>query len=225
MVGIYKFITVQGEVYVGCSSDIKKRIKVHSYTHEIDTFEIIEECSKSQLLQREKHWIKHYDSYHNGINGNIGGGGTVTHSTETKHKISVARKGWIPSIERGKKIGKKLKGTHHTEETKRKISKSNIGVTRHKGRISPNKGNTYTKKVRDKISNSRKGIIFSEAQKTLMSKNQWKIRKCNQLDTEGKFIKEWSSVTKAKNNLGGDINACLRGKQKTAGGFKWEYVS
>ena len=224
MVGIYKFITIQGEIYVGYSTNINKRMKFHSYKHEIDTFEVLEECEKSQLLQREQHWIKHYDSYNNGLNSNKGGGGTITHTTETKELISNARKGWKPSIARGLQIGMKLKGTHHSKETKNKISESNKGISRGKGRTSPNKGNKYNEEARKKISIGRKGIVFSQEQKNLMSKNQWKIRKINQLDLDGNFIQQWNSITSAKSHIGGDINSCLRKKQKTAGGFKWEYV-
>ena len=225
MIGIYKITTLKGETYIGCSSQIEHRIKNHHLADKIGMWEVIEECEKDQLLQREQHWIKHYDSYNNGLNGNKGGGGTITHTDETKNLISKARKGWEPSIERGIKIGNKIKGKHHSEETKRKISNSNIGKPKGtKGRESPNKGNKYSKEVCNKISSSRKGITFSQEQKDLMSKNQWKIRKCIQLDLEGNFIKEWDSVTIAKNEIGGDISACLRKRKKTAGGFKWEYV-
>jgi len=55
-------------------------------------------------------------------------------------------------------------------------------------------------------------------------KNTWHHIKINQLDLEGNFIKKWDSVTLAKNEIRGDISACLRKRQKTAGGFKWEYA-
>jgi hypothetical protein len=46
-----------------------------------------------------------------------------------------------------------------------------------------------------------------------------------QYDLNGNFIKEWSSITKArlKTNIN-KIDKVARGEGKTAGGFKWEYV-
>jgi hypothetical protein len=43
-----------------------------------------------------------------------------------------------------------------------------------------------------------------------------------QYDTQGNFIKEWPSIEEAKRQIGGDIQACCKGKQKTAGGFIWK---
>lgn len=48
-----------------------------------------------------------------------------------------------------------------------------------------------------------------------------------QFDLEGNFIKEWPSLTKASEKLNIsiiNICSCCRGKQKSAGGFKWKYV-
>lgn len=44
-----------------------------------------------------------------------------------------------------------------------------------------------------------------------------------QYDLEDNFIKEWSSLKEAKINFKGDIGACCREKQNTAGGFKWKF--
>ena len=45
-----------------------------------------------------------------------------------------------------------------------------------------------------------------------------------QYDLEGNFIREWEAITKAKQWLiKGDIDGCLSGKQKTAGGYIWKY--
>jgi len=44
-----------------------------------------------------------------------------------------------------------------------------------------------------------------------------------QYNLEGNFIKEWPSTSSAKTYHNGDIIACLKNKQKTAGGFKWVY--
>ena len=45
----------------------------------VDNFEIeeIEQCEKDQLNDREKYWIKYYDSYENGYNLTRGGDGNV----------------------------------------------------------------------------------------------------------------------------------------------------
>lgn len=47
-----------------------------------------------------------------------------------------------------------------------------------------------------------------------------------QLDLNGRFIKEWNSLTEADKGTGipfKNISACCRKKRQTAGGFKWMY--
>ena len=117
----------------------------------------------------------------------------------------------------------KLKGKSQSEAHKKAISEGNMGITRGKGRISPNKNNKYSKEVCEKISNSRKGIVFSLSQKELMSKNQWKIRSINQYDLDGNFIRSWDSITSAKKVVKGYIDGVLSGRQKQSGGFIWKY--
>lgn len=46
------------------------------------TFEIIEECDKQSLNEREIYWIEYYDSFHNGYNMTIGG--TACNGTNDK---------------------------------------------------------------------------------------------------------------------------------------------
>ena len=53
------------------------------------------------------------------------------------------------------------------------------------------------------------------------------VRKVNQFDIDGNFIKEWGSITEASKAMGANISAiwrCAKGKVKTSCGFKWEYV-
>ena len=48
-----------------------------------------------------------------------------------------------------------------------------------------------------------------------------------QLDLEGNFIKKWDSITEASLKCGKyvqNISDVCRGKRKTCGGFKWEYL-
>lgn len=79
MVGIYKYTNKQNnKVYIGRSTDITKRKwahlnqpspysyfdqELHKLGEEAFTFEVIEECEPQELQEREKYWIKYYESY------------------------------------------------------------------------------------------------------------------------------------------------------------------
>lgn len=87
--GIYKITRLKtGQVYIGKSTDVKKRWTEHCKTtynvgtiaHSIlhttmkkdgidgFTFELLEKVSKDQLTEREKYWIEFYDSKKLGLN-------------------------------------------------------------------------------------------------------------------------------------------------------------
>ena len=133
MIGIYKITNlVNGKVYVGQSIDIEKRWMEHKYSHTrlsligralhkygIDSFsfEVVCECDKSELNDKEQEYIAKYDCMHpNGYNLKSGGGQCVVYSEESKRKMSESQKlhtGW-----------------HHTEETKKKIGDAHRGRKR-----------------------------------------------------------------------------------------------
>lgn len=102
MIGIYKIENlINGKIYIGQSIDIKDRFSSHKripssseeikkhyplyrafnkYGLENFSFEIIEQCEKNQLNEREKYWIDYYHSYYkdplgNGYNLTTGGDG------------------------------------------------------------------------------------------------------------------------------------------------------
>lgn len=91
--GIYKITRLKtGEIYIGKSTDIKSRWQQHCKTcyhcgtisrsalHEVMerdgiwnfTFELLEEIPKDKLTEREKYWIKFYDSKNYGLNEKVG---------------------------------------------------------------------------------------------------------------------------------------------------------
>lgn len=87
-------------------------------------------------------------------------------------------------------------GKHHTEEARKKIREAH-------------KGKSHTKKTRKKISesNGRKIVQFTKT---------------------GEFIRVWESAKQAQEEIGvfsTSIISCCKGKRKTAGGFKWQYVN
>lgn len=93
-------------------------------------------------------------------------------------------------------------GGPRSEITKLKISESNKGKSRPK-----------TKEWASKLGG--KGIPRVALRKPVI-----------QYDLGGNFIKEWKSATEAELFMSGDkdkdnIRSCIRGKQKTAYGYKW----
>lgn len=100
MIGVYKITNqINNKCYIGQSRDIKERWRHHRINYKktgapqynsplynsmrhygIDNFkfEIIEECSLNNLYEREKYWIRYYDSYNRqkGYNLTLGGDGS-----------------------------------------------------------------------------------------------------------------------------------------------------
>lgn len=90
MIGIYKITNKKtGKSYIGQSSNIERRRREHfewnlASEQYIDilikdlgaenfTFEVLEECSKEQLTEREKYYIKFYNTFYDGYNKTKGG--------------------------------------------------------------------------------------------------------------------------------------------------------
>lgn len=108
--GIYKITNqINGKVYIGQSTFIERRWKdertaafspsddeymsarsqaFRKYGLENFTFEIIEQCDKTQLNEREKYWIKYYDSYNDGYNSTLGGDGAITTAKITEEDLN-----------------------------------------------------------------------------------------------------------------------------------------
>ena len=171
------------------------------------------------LNMREMDWIEYYDSFYNGYNLTLGGGGAkgVILSKEARRKISESHKGkpaWnsgkhgIYSEETLKKLSKAFKGRKawnsgktniYSEETLRKISQSNTNPS---------------EETRRRLSESHKGQIA------------WNRRSVSQYDLNGNFIKSYPSIAKAKeeNPKCGTISAVCRGNGKQSGGFIWKYA-
>lgn len=97
MIGVYKITNkINNKCYIGISFNIEQRWKSHikyafsnknnepyynnklynalrKYGVDNFNFEIIEECEKDKLKEREIYWISYYNSYKNGYNLTIGG--------------------------------------------------------------------------------------------------------------------------------------------------------
>lgn len=179
MIGIYGIHNkVNDKWYVGQSNNIRKRNLYelrnlrngvfhynNSNNHIVQAWQkygenafewvVLEECEIDKLDEREIFWIREKDSYRNGYNQTLGGGGSrgVIVSEETKRKMSLSSKGekhpfW---------------GKHRTEETKKKLSLWRTG----------RKGMPMTEKVKKILIESRRiKIICNENGKIYSSMSE-----------------------------------------------------
>lgn len=139
---IYKLTSPSGKVYIGQTVNLYLREihyrKLHcrkqsaiynsilKYGFENHKLEVIEECEREQLNEREIYWIAFYDSFNNGLNLTIGGDSGIR-SKESNKKISESKMGAKNAM-----FGK-CKELHHrygkkaSAETIKKLRDSHLG--------------------------------------------------------------------------------------------------
>jgi group I intron endonuclease len=224
MVGIYKILSPTNKIYIGQSIDIERRFKEYKnlyckgqpkiynslkkYSPENHIFEILEECDINQLNERELYWKQHYNSIEEGLNCELYDNGGGPKSKETKNKISLALQNHTQHYT--KEIIQKMKKPK-PKDFGEKISKARKGKPNHmlgktqkfKGRVSPNKGNTYKHSLEACVK---------------------KYKPILQYDINGDFIQEWPSIKEAKVKTKiNNIPLALSGANKTAGGYIWRH--
>ena len=199
--GIYKIKNlINNKVYIGSSVDIDKRWKLHKDSliqnkhhsillqrsfnkHGKDNFiyDIIEECEKEILIEREQYWIDTLDSYNNGYNILPKAGSCLGNkvSDETKRKMSIIKLG----------SNNPNYGKNHSYETKRKMKNKLEGENNPATNLTNNVVNDIRdlylkgKKISDLIE------IFNVKELTLrriVNNKTWKDEKYNILLTKHK---------------------------------------
>ena len=249
---IYMYINkINGKKYIGQTIDFNRRHKEHirhnnyplekamqKYGEENFEIIILKEDIMSQCLLNlfECYYIKKYDTLaknkkgynitDGGFNGNPFSGKTEDEIQEWKNKLSEYRTGTTMSEEVKEKIRESarnndnygMKNKHHTEETKEKLRKINTG------KIISDKTKNKLKITNGGENNGFFGKHHSKETKEKLKKyNSIKIVQC---DNNWNIIKIWNSGKEASLTLNIDaatISRCCKGKQKTAGGFKWKY--
>ena len=223
---IYKIISPNKKIYIGQTLNWQKRKSDYRYKkfelqtklwnncsfydwNPEDTFEVIEECfcgfEKENLNEREKYWIKFYDSFKNGLNCNEGGHGNLGHkfSVESLKKMSDAKKGVKHSKERNlrKSERQKKRAFKHSEESKNKMSKVKI--------------EKMTDEIKDKIRvgllGNKNGIGNKGGSKKIICITNNKV---------------YNSIKEAALSLylhEPAIGLVCKGKYKQTGGYKFKY--
>lgn len=180
--GIY-IIThlASGMVYIGSSVDVTKRLKEHKrdlkakrhhsprlqnffskYGMDAFTFVLLEEVEIDSLLNREQHWMDHYESHNRNKGFNIyctaGSPLGYKHTEEHKRKLSILFSG----------ENNMFYGKQHTDETKRIIGEKNR--TRFKGtrlkEENPFYGKKHSEETLNNYSEKRKGSLNPKAKLT-----------------------------------------------------------
>ena len=86
----------------------------------IEAIETVE--TTTELNDRERYWVQHYDSHNNGYNSTLGGEDNPMNHESFRLKVSANTKGI-----------KRFLGKKHTQETKDKMSRSALGRRRSVG--------------------------------------------------------------------------------------------
>lgn len=250
---VYKHTTPNGKIYIGITSQkpylrwgngkgYKSRHfynAIQKYGWENIKHEILfTELSEEEAKLKEIELIAFYKSNQPEYGYNISSGGN-TLSEETKIKIGIANKialkGKRPSDLCISKMIEAHKNKQLSEETRKKISLSHIGIK-------------HTEETKIKMSNARKGKSpsnkgqvgeknywygkqHSEQSKEKMREIQKKLngRKVIQLSLNGEFVKQYDCISDVVRELNIKCHSCIvnccKGKQKKAYGFIWQYAN
>lgn len=223
--GIYKFTNkLNGNIYIGQSTDISARRRSHvndaycrgkdsncpfhqaiiKYGEDGFDFEILEECSKELLNERERYWIEYYDSYHHGYNASPGGDNCGERSDGRPLLLYDLNGNFVREICNIASTAREL-GVHYgtVYQVIQGIRKSvkNYQIKRKESDDFPKKIAPY---------NSKQGGAYTVLQ----------------LDKDNNILNEYNSVNEAARQTGCDssaISKVCRGKLRTTGGFKWKY--
>lgn len=239
MIGIYKITNqINGKIYIGQSIDIQQRWKQHKqqvkgirsnnklyqamreYGIENFLFEIIEQCefSQQELDERQRYWIKYYNSYENGYNSTRGGqieGSWAIYNPDDIRKL------WDQG--------------YSFKEIQEKVGCSrSIIQQRLQGYGDYNAFTSHSRGAIKAMSEGKMNHLNNtvETMTTQQAKYFTTNKEVHQYSLEGEYINTFSSLSAAARSLGkvkagGEtgIGQALRNcdNRKTAYGYQWSY--
>lgn len=244
--GIYKITSPSNKIYIGQSVDIKNRWSKYKNTQcekqeylyrslkkygvNKHKFEIINQCSETELNEKEKYYIKLYQTFNSeyGLNLTNGGYNRWCFSDSVRKKMSISRKGkklsqqtilklikikkdrkdggWVMSEETKQKIRETLKSKKLSEDTKSRLRNMFKG-RRHseeaKRKMSEiKKGNQYWLGKKHSEESKQKMIIAQKNRPPVSEETKQKLRIFNigKKQSEETIIKRKKSIKKKKEN-------------------------
>lgn len=218
--GIYKITNPSGKIYIGQTIDFKKRLQAYKgcfcksqivvyrslkkYGYDKHQIEIIEQCDKDMLNERERYWQEFYDVVRKGLNCFL---------VNTKNKKGV----WSDESKRKASISSKKRKA--SLETRMKMSNSSKKRWANTDRSTLKLSDECRKRMSDLMKKNKNGL------KNLKKGSNVGLPVV-QLDKYFNIIKEYASQAEASLATGCDasgIHRCANGKQKYCKGFIWRY--
>lgn len=203
------------EVHNKAKSHIVLYKAMRKYGVDVFHIEIIEECDNALLNEREKYWIKYYNSYNIGYNMTWGGDGGATLST-VEHR----KRNGTPVLQydlQGNFIAEFFSSGEAAEQTGTQQDEINRCCTRSRNAFSAN-GFIWKRKNDDTPIE-----IWVNA-----NKNKFHKKAVLQYDLNDNFLGEYESCREANRQNGfpkysTQISSCCLGYIKTAYHYKWKY--
>lgn len=240
----YTIYHIKG-VKIGCTNNINRRIREQGFTD----YEILEiHTSKDIASKREFELQKQYGYK----TDNIRYSESLRRITKASEISAKTKDNWLPKVDwkaREEKIDQQSKWAkvkNHPNYINRKISNGNEQLK--KVLLQYDLDGNFIKEW-DCGANNMKKFGFEGAsgvarlKKGTIGGYQWRYKDGDdipdkiskfvnkmhqpvvQMDKNGKHIKIWDNQTIASNEIGISVQAishCVRGKSKTAGGYKWK---
>lgn len=189
--GVYSIsFTEDSRKYVGAAFDMYDRKKRHVYRLRLGNhsnkqlqeafntygegcllFVVLEECVPSLCKAKERHWAKHFSdtAFKTESAGFTSGTPGTPHSQKTKRKISQALTGKKKTEEHRSNLWKNRQGWKHTEESKKKTSKTLRKKIANGESFGWQKGKKHSDESKAKMSAAQKGVPKSVEHKAKIS--------------------------------------------------------
>ena len=227
-IGIYKITSPTNRVYIGQSVDIEKRWKDYDNIKNISKqgklynsfikygvinhkFEIIEECLIEQLNKRERYWQDYYNVLKGGLNCRLTKDGDKS-GKDSKYTIDIRSQKIKKKILQYDLEGNFIKEWNSIVEPKTQLKINNI-ISVLKNKHKQAGGFIWRYKEDENYPLKIEVNLRSDLKRSII-----------QYTKDKQFIKEWDYIKQAQDELGiGDLDSCLSGRTRTAGGFIWVY--
>lgn len=229
MYSVYCHTTPSNKKYVGISCNPEKRwnngkgyIKNYLFYRAIKKYgwdnikhEILfTNLTLEEAGQIEKNLIQEWDLLNPQKGYNLREGGNGKFSEQSRYLMSKARKG-----------NQNAKNQIHTLENRKQIS---LSLKKYYAKHPPKKLDNSNNPLIQDIIEKRKQLKHERLSKATSGSNNPSARAIRQLDLQGNIIEEFSYATLAAKKYNLDLSGiikCCRGKNKTCGGYKWEYLN